>query len=110
MIDNDSKIVRFKMRVIDSDRSEPTLARIAMNSIRDSAPKTDGGKYVAGEPQNTIRFQIADAAVANLFVQGQDYYIDFEPTFQEVGSNEDIDNEADNVETRTKNWDKQNNL
>jgi hypothetical protein len=102
------KIVRFKMRVIDSDRSEPTLARIAMNSVKDTEPHTEGGKYVAGEPQNTIRFQIADPDVANLFVSGQDYYVDFTPTFQEVGSNEETAEGGDSDATRIKHWDKHN--
>lgn len=88
---SNTQIVRFKMRVIDNDKTEPTLARIAMNSIVDTEPKTEHGKYIAGEPQNTIRFQIKDVDVANLFVQGQDYYIDFTPTFQEAGSNEGVD-------------------
>lgn len=84
----DAKIVRFKMRVVDNDMTEATLARIRMNSVVDTQPETEDGKYIPGEPQNAIRFHIKDAEVAALFVEGQDYYIDFVPTFQEAGSNE----------------------
>lgn len=90
------------MRVIDNDRSEPTLARIALNSVKDTQPHSEGGKFIPGEPQNTIRFQIADPDVADLFVAGQDYYIDFTSTFQEVGSNEDA--EGASVAKRTRDW------
>lgn len=88
MSDTDAQIVRFKMRVIDNDRSEPTLARIVMNGVFDTEPKNESGKYVAGEPQNPIRFQIKNPAIADLFIEGQDYYIDFVRTFQEAGSND----------------------
>lgn len=93
-MDEDAKIVRFKMRVVDNDRDEPTLARIVMNGIMDTEPKTEHGKYKAGEPQNPLRFKIKDPEVANLFVVGQDYYVDFTPTFQEAGSNTDIENSS----------------
>lgn len=108
MINNNSRIVRFKMRVIDNDRGEPTLARIVMNGVFDTEPYDEGGKYVPGEPQNAIRFQIKNPSVADLFIEGQDYYIDFVPTFQEAGSNEDLDASADNVGERTKTWDRGN--
>lgn len=85
------KIVRFKMRVVDNDRSEPTLARIVLNSVIDTEPQTEDGAYLAGEPQNAIRFNIKNPEVADLFVAGQDYYIDFTTTFQEKGSNEGAD-------------------
>ena len=85
------KIVRFKMRVVDSDRTEPTLARIRMNSVFDTQPQTNHGQYIGGEPQNAIRFHIKNPEVAALFVEGQDYYVDFVPTFQEAGSNEGED-------------------
>lgn len=88
MLDKNAQIVRFKMRVVDCDMTEPTLSRIRMNSIPDTDPQTEGGKYVAGEPQNAIRFHIKDPVVAALFVEGQDYYVDFTATFQEVGSND----------------------
>jgi hypothetical protein len=84
----DSRIVRFKMRVVDNDRSEPTLARVVMNGVFDTEPEDEHGKYIPGEPQGPIRFQIKNPAVADLFVEGQDYYVDFVPTFQEAGSNE----------------------
>lgn len=87
-IDEDALIVRFKMRVIDNDRSEPTQSRIRMNGVFDTQPETLGGKYIAGEPQGPIRFQIKNPQVAALFVEGQDYYVDFTPTKQEAGSNE----------------------
>lgn len=88
MIDNEARIVRFKMRVVDADRTEPTLARVRMNSVHDTEPMDEGGKYIAGEPQNAIRFHIKNPEVAALFVEGQDYYVDFVPTKQEEGSNE----------------------
>jgi hypothetical protein len=44
--------------------------------------------YIQGEPQGPLRFQIKNPSVASLFVEGQDYYVDFTPTFQEAGSNE----------------------
>jgi hypothetical protein len=100
----EDKIVRFKMRVIDNDRSEPTLSRIAMNSVMDTEPKTEEGKYVPGEPQNTIRFQVRAMKIAELFVQGQDYYVDFVPTFQEQGSNEEIDEKSGTVAERAVKW------
>lgn len=83
-----AKIVRFKMRVIDNDRSEPTSARIKMNGVFDTIPENERDKYIAGEPQGPIRFQIRNPEVAGLFVEGQDYYLDFMPTFQEAGSND----------------------
>lgn len=88
MSNAESKIVRFKMRVIDNDRSEPTLSRIRMNGVYDTIPETELDKYIAGEPQGPIRFQIRNPEVAALFVEGQDYYVDFTTTFQEAGSND----------------------
>ncbi len=88
MSDETAQIVRFKMRVIDNDRSEPTLARVKMNGVFDTIPEDQHGKYIAGEPQNAIRFQIKNPTVADLFIEGQDYYIDFTRTFQEAGSND----------------------
>ncbi len=82
-----AKIVRFKMRVIDCDRSEPTSARVRMNSVFDTEPSMNGA-YIAGEPQGPLRFLIKNPEVARLFVEGQDYYVDFTPTFQEEGSNQ----------------------
>jgi hypothetical protein len=81
------KIVRFKMRVIDNDRSEPTLARVLMNSVFDSEPVNEDGKYIPGEPQGPFRFNLKNPTVADLFKIGQDYYVDFTTTFQEKGSN-----------------------
>jgi hypothetical protein len=83
------KIVRFKMRVVDNDRSEPTLARILMNSVYDTEPQNEDDKFIPGEPQGPFRFNIKNPAVADLFVAGQDYYVDFTTTFQEAGSNEE---------------------
>lgn len=107
--DKEAKIVRFKMRVIDNDRSEPTLARVLMNSVFDTEPKTDMGKYIPGEPQGPFRFNLKNPNVANLFVVGQDYYIDFVPTFQEAGSNEELADE-DSLEKRTKDWSDKNHI
>ncbi len=89
-VDADDCIVRFKMRCVDNDRDEPTLARIVMNGVFDTRPQTQNGKYIAGEPQNALRFKIKNPAVADLFHVGQDYYIDFTRTFQEAGSNDEI--------------------
>ena len=88
MSDENAQIVRFKMRVIDCDRTEPTLARIRMNGVFDTEPKNEGGKYIAGEPQGPIRFTVKNPSVADLFVEGQDYYVDFVRTHQEAGSND----------------------
>lgn len=88
-INESAKIVRFKMRVVDCDRTEPTLARVRMNSVFDTQPQDEDGKYIAGEPQNAIRFHIKNPEVAALFIEGQDYYVDFVRTFQEEGSNRD---------------------
>ena len=82
------KIVRFKMRVVDNDRDEPTLARVVMNSIVDTDPH-DSATYIPGEPQTPLRFKIKSRDVADLFVVGQDYYVDFTSTYQEVGSNDE---------------------
>ena len=76
------------MRVIDNDRSEPTLARVLMNSVFDSEPQNENDKYIPGEPQGPFRFNLKDAKVADLFKVGQDYYVDFTTTFQEEGSND----------------------
>jgi hypothetical protein len=93
------KIVRFKMRVVDNDRDEATLARVVMNSVTDTTtPKDTSGVYVAGEPQNALRFKIKNPEVADLFHVGQDYYVDFTETKQEEGSNDDPDS---NVEGTT---------
>ena len=88
MSDPNSRIVRFKMRVIDNDRSEPTSARIRMNGVFDTIPEDQQGKYIAGEPQGPIRFLIRNPEVAALFVENQDYYLDFTTTHQEAGSND----------------------
>ena len=88
MSDENARIVRFKMRVIDNDRSEPTIARVVLNGIFDTIPEDEDGHFIAGEPQGPIRFQIRNPVVAELFVEGQDYYVDFTKTFQEAGSND----------------------
>jgi hypothetical protein len=87
-VDPKARIVRFKMRVIDCDMSEPTLARVRLNGVFDTEPQDEHGSFILGEPQGPIRFQVKDPKVAALFVEGQDYYIDFVPTFQERGSNQ----------------------
>ena len=79
------------MRVIDNDRSEPTLSRIRMNGVFDTIPDNEQHKYIAGEPQGPIRFQIRNPEVSALFVEGQDYYVDFTTTFQEQGSNDQLE-------------------